>query len=244
MKNLITWLPELIDELDLRRVFSRDSRRFYDDRWDSGKHQIYPIKHIWPHRWVDIVCKKYLGQHINEAFKYYCTIVPKHHQHIFWKEFYRNRKYGWSSKYDYDEQGIIVKVPQKKKQAVIFYSIDFEEKWRHKITKLFKDDLFSNYRHFFNYYNEPGAFKEKFELVTVSGFKKEFSSTRDPEYKRLTAEKNKELNKRRRLERIKKEQENWQILLNPPNTTHDVNRRKIISHGFDTVTSFRKDKQL
>jgi len=90
------------------------------------------------------------------------------------------------------------------------------------------------------------AQRSDFEDVPIKGWKKTFSSVNDPTYIRHCAERN----KRYRLNRKKEKKENaakeYNFLTKSEMELKELRKMdkyKILAHGFDLVTSFRKDKQ-
>lgn len=133
-----------------------------------------------------------MGKSFDEAFSYFCTLVPKHEQSEFLREF--ENAYGcYEPDYIIDNNGNIQinknsywnkKIKDKSKESVIFYSIDYEEGWYNTITK-----KVYNHKEFSRLHYDMFPTKNFIEIV-ISGFSKEFESKKDKEYIRLMKEKN------------------------------------------------------
>ena len=86
-----------------------------------------------------------------------------------------------------------------------------------------------------------------YQEVIISGFSITFETKKDTKYKRLNAEKNKLLKKRdKEWKRVNKNTIDEQTFRNVLNAKKQKEKAddlvKILSHGFDPITSFRKEK--
>lgn len=169
---------------------------------------------LYPWDNVKRVLKKYKGKHFDDAFSYFCELVPQYQQKWFLEEFepkdyYRSR---YSDTWYVDKDGLIqVKKAPKNKKPISFASDDYKVEFRHKVTGHKRDDFKEEttrrqrtiyyYEHIVTYYYgikhekklpkhlQYSAKPEDFEPVIISGWIKYFKSKKDREYKRLMAEK-------------------------------------------------------
>jgi hypothetical protein len=226
-----------------------------------------------PWRIADIVLENNIGKSFDLAFSYFCKKVnnQQHLYHYFLSNFTNRRWYiyyftdekGNIQKYEKE-------FPKKK---LTIYSEDYKSEIRHKITGHKKEDFEPIYSlKETKWYNSIHLIKDKllyyeygakpynlrpqyvrykatdkdFENITVSGKCFEFNSKNHYLFKRLTSEKEKRKRKENReIERKKKEiQYNF---LTKSELEQKVNKQendiKIIKHGFDLETSFRKPKE-
>ena len=148
------------------------------------------------------ILRKYLGKSFDEAFSYYCTLVPFHEQETFLWYFGRGRYTYRSYYYDYivDDEGNIQRNPKStkfKKSVYVFVSFDYKYGYKHKVTGEIVDPSSYGFKcGFSSYYKNT----DEYEKVTLKGIYKRFD-TITPEFKRLKRE------DIRRKRRFKKEQE-------------------------------------
>ena len=81
--------------MNLDSLPKKESRKAYLTKKHGDMWNLHHFDHSW-HRsdkndyvWVKVkrVIKKYMGKSFDEAFSYFCTLVPKHEQSEFLKEF-------------------------------------------------------------------------------------------------------------------------------------------------------------
>lgn len=189
----------MIDIQKLSKLPQKESRKAYlthkyGDMWNLKK-----FDHSWyrsessdlPDVKARRVIKKFLGKSFDKAFSYFCTLVKIHEQ----KEFLRlfNDRYWYIAEYIIDNQKRIQLNPnnqKRKKKSVTFTSIDFEVGYYNIISKEITKS--------FPYYN-----RDNYIRVILSGYEKTFKSKKDPEYKRLMAEKAK--TEKRNLKLVKEQ---------------------------------------
>lgn len=215
------------------REFTRHNR----NRWSYRKHIYHNIGHYSPYQLVDRVCKMYLGQHINDAFSYYCKLVPKYQQKYFLEEFQEKK---WRYKpYILDNNIIILNRKYKEKKIYKIYSDDYKIGWKY-IGK----DKFRRFLWKYKIFTErPYSWViDQYEQIVISGHIKYFESRKDPRWIKYHAEKQKkykrELRQRRKEDKLRQynflTKSEQQLILDK-----ESNDIKIIKHGFDLVTSFR-----
>ena len=161
---------------------TRESMRINYDKW--GKNNRYHVVgglYYWDI--INNVLSKFENEHVNVAFSYYCTIVPKYQQHLFWEHVNFNSNL---INYKITDVGIIKKQVKYTDKTVTFYSLDYE----HEI-EYYKDGhrIFSLGEYmYYQYYDSK-------KIVVTSGFSKTFTSSNDPEYKKLIKEKEQQIKK-------------------------------------------------
>jgi len=138
---------DALEDLDeIQNLPFKESRkafltRKYGDMWNTQK-----FDHSWMrsdksmYYWVKIerVIKKFLGKSFDDAFSYYCTLVPLYEQEKFLKEFEPYRGY-YQNNYIVDDNRNIVLNPDRyinKKKPVTLYSSDYTIGYRLKAPYL------------------------------------------------------------------------------------------------------------
>lgn len=168
----------------------------FDHRWERSNKNYYD--------WfkANNVIKKYLGKSFNEAFSYYCKLVPQYEQSTFLGKFNLGRhKYFYHyyiPDYIIDDDGNIQINPKSKlnrKPIYVFRSFDYEYAYKDKITGEIKNKL--------SYYKKENL--DNYDKITTKGIYKTFNSI-TPEYKALIREdykKEKRFKKQQSLIKIK-----------------------------------------
>jgi len=90
------------------------------------------------------------------------------------------------------------------------------------------------------------AQESDFEAVIIKGWEKVFKSKNDPEYKRLVAEREKRKSISLKKKRIEEAEKAYNFISKSElqkKIDKQFDNQKILSHGFDFITSFRTDKQ-
>jgi hypothetical protein len=171
--------------------------RYRDGSWDRHYWHSQKIGDYTPWTLKDRVCENFIGKPFDEAFSYFCTLVPKHLQCVFLEEF-DDRFYRF---YDIDDDGNIQESEYGRRRTrskkVYFSSIDYE----YDITYWKNGEKIKPGR--WGYGNID--YDEK-KIEVVSGYCLEFSSRNDPEFKRLMAEKMQQLRKLHREWKIEEEE--------------------------------------
>lgn len=217
---------EKLEELPTKESISRNK-----DRWSYKPKVYHNIGHYSLYTLIDRVCKMYLGKHINEAFSYYCKLVPKYQQKFFHKNF-GNKRYGT---YLIENDIIILNPRYTQKKIYKIYSDDYKIGYKY----IGKDHKLKGY-----IAKEVPYFRDKneYETVVISGHIQYFESRKDPRYVKYHSEKQKKYRRelREKCKEDKLRQYNFltkseqQLILDK-----ESNDIKIIKHGFDLVTSFR-----
>jgi hypothetical protein len=209
------------------------------DRWGSRHDDYHPVDGVSPWKRVKRILKASVGKKFDVVFHEYCQEVPDYQQKFFLKEFEENlRGYNWN-RYYVDEDGLIQEhEPENKyKGPYTFYSIDCVIERRHKITG--KKE--SNY-----YWHDKTYNPNDYEGVIVQGWTKQFDSKNDPEFKRLKAEKQMVKDKEWEAKHAAKQisEEDYRKILRAKELKEKAEDLvKIQAHGFDPLTSFRKEKK-
>jgi hypothetical protein len=143
MKNIdVTYLnvdDALADELD--SVIAPKGSMFKtspnnNDGWRKHYHSEYhDVEDRSPRLIALHVYRKFKGKNVNDAFSYYCSLVPVYMQNRFWKDIEKNKedaikhKHWWKYNYYIDTQNRIQEVRKKPYNSKIpFYVNKREEK--------------------------------------------------------------------------------------------------------------------
>jgi hypothetical protein len=214
-------------------------------KWYASRAKHRPIGDYSPYEIVDRMINANIGQRFDKVFSDFCHISKVYHQQVFLDEFKPHSVYTQNGRffdvnYYVDEDGLIRANEKKEeeKKPVIFYSEDYRTEERHIITGLPRPKYW--------YFDKSKHKSELYKQVVVSGYAIEFESKSDPRFKRLNAEKIKAVkreHKRWRKRPSMSEHEFRRILKEREQKEREENLIKIISHGFDPVTSFRKRKK-
>ena len=157
----------------------------------NGRGDYHKVNGDYPSTWARRVIKKYVGKTYEEAFEYFCTLVPDYQQKWFHQEFVLSR--GWwtpTDKYELDDNNIIRIVEKEtKKGPFIFESYDYKVGYKNNRDKRIYIPKNKWDRSWEMSYIKDHP--EKYTEFVVSGYKKEFESDKDREYIRLMKEKNK-----------------------------------------------------
>ena len=291
MKNLINRLTiQGIEEGDTQSL----SPRLYNkereiDSWHYKAHESHTTDGVSPRERAERVIKKFMGKSFNNAFSYYCSLVPKYQQKYFLEQFEKRRVW-YEPKYTTNSQGVIKDNRRaRSKQQIYFTSDDYATEYRHKLTGHKKNDFTEVYEkipyevkrrgsrrredlpelyEYYDYYTtgyrngkflyyeygvDPLRMKplnerytadnDDFEVVIVRGWCLHFKTKDDPLYKRLHYEKMKSKGRNNRLWERQKAEKQYNMLAQSEialRKEKEQNEIKILSHGFDLETSFRK----
>lgn len=254
---------------DVSRITGRKYALAYGNyNWRSHrKSDIHRVGDYYPYDIAERVAKKYTGKKFDDAFSYYCTLVPKYQQRVF-LEFFEFKRYRRYTFYYINSQGIICyKGPERRKvYPYVIKSPDYTSIEVHKITGHKKSDFTpvyedKRYRHLVKYYKYESkktsfwfekkiplkdryiAKEEDFIERPLTGWKRVFYSKNDPYFKKYRTLAN-TLWKKKRAEEAKIKEEKLQEALRRREEQLKLeqlqNQIKIIKHGFDPITSFRK----
>jgi len=180
MHNLI---KKDLENLD---ILSREqhSRKYHDDWYGKGGSDWHFVNGYGPNTIADRVIKKFEGKTFDEAFAYYCTLVPKYQQKFFMQQFDKKSVY-WRTCYMLKD-GIIKKVPRSAKKTYAFYSDDYKIGYKHKVSgKIISANEYNEggYQRWWRKFN-----KLDYEKVVISGWFKNFESSKDPRFIKLMRE--------------------------------------------------------
>jgi hypothetical protein len=226
-ENLTRRFTNVYEVFDYRRGYNRN------DAW------------IWAYR----ILEKNIGKSFDKAFSYFCKKVEFQYQSVFLKEFYEyTLRYKHYADYKIDKNGNIQRVKSKKRSKVVsIKSPDYAIAYIHIHTN---EELILNTnrdgsddknpkRHDQNRRCQP----EEFVPTIVSGSIQYFESKNDPRFKKYHADKNKKLKRDNKLYRKQQQEKAYSFLTSSEkeNKLNKIeNNQKIVSHGFDLKTSFRK----
>lgn len=195
MKNLKkVYLDHRLDRViflsrrEAKFLAGHEPRRYYDR---PGLY--HAVDGVDIYRRISYVLKRFLNKHVNEAFKYFASFVPWYQRRIFWdhiENIMRPSKYGYN-RYYLNKDGVIRSV-RRKPVVVVYKSLDYVEEYQHKVNKRFITD---------SYWEFKTIYKDEFEKVVKSGYKREFCSRKDPRYIRLVTNDRKTLRKQKRDEK-------------------------------------------
>lgn len=211
----------------------------YKSEWRQRRMPWHKIGNYTPWKIVKRVIENNIGKSFDSAFSKFCKMVPVYQQSYFLEEFNLGRQYYRNFDYRIDEEGLIQRDRDrtKYKGPYTFYSDDYRVEEKHIETGQTREKLSWWYK------------DEKAHLyvdTVVSGFSEIFESRRNRRYKKLNAQKRKEylrLNKKRRNYSSIDEEVFRRILKEKELKEREENLIKILKHGFDPVTSFRKRKK-
>jgi len=191
------------------------------------------------------ILKKYLGKDFNKAYSEVCKKLPYYQRRYFIKNTLNNTINNRYSKYYVDFNNNIQINENyymfKKESPVIFYSIDYSEGYYDKSTRIFLsvNEYYNN-----SFYNNRHCIR-----VIISGYSKEFSSKKDPEYIKLMKIKNKQIRYYSKINKKKQKHKVYSFLSNEEIKTNKEKELDVIkrdSHGFDENsfkhTTHRKNK--
>lgn len=200
MKNLVTRFRKG-EPLKSAKLLREESYKYDWDRRHNS--QYHTTDGIWPWKRIKRICKAYVGKPFADAFAEYCKQVPVYQQKFFLEEF-NNKGRPQSEYWNYyytDKQGRIqfhqgeYYKKKAKNKKVYYYSDDYKAEKRHKDT----GEVMPRY----SFMRKGKHAEENYIDTIVSGYFLEFSSVKDPEYIRLTADQA----KRRKAEARRKEKE-------------------------------------
>ena len=167
MKNLIqTKDLETLNDLP-KKITGRKLHKL-NHSWKSyGKSTYHSVDNVYPFKRIDRILEKFLGQHVNDAFSYYCKQVPLYQQKEFWEYLQRDLKYSWVF-YFYNSEGIIIKKDKRVKRNYAIKSDDYTTELRHRVTGHKKTDfekIFEQFKKVVKY----GDKKQYESIYTING---------------------------------------------------------------------------
>lgn len=240
MKNLVTEFRQGKSLKD--KVQSKADR---NASWYGNSKSVYhDVNGISPNKRIERICEAFLGKQFNKAFAEYCSQVPVYQQKFFLEEF-EPKSYNKSGYWDYyfvDKQGNIQKfrgTRSQRKKKVFYYSDDYKTELRHKITGEAKPQYLWLIRN-------KKLKEEDFVPTVVSGYAREFSSGKDPEFMRLIADQKKRRAKEARLREKEAIAKSYSFISKSEKELEkekSQDKVKIEAKGFDYETSFRNENQ-
>ena len=221
-----------IEELD--NLPSREKVRSPDPwRWRNGLY--HKVGDYWPYEIIERLLDNNIGKSFDSTFSYYCKQVPKYQQHLFLEKLLEfNRGYRYRPDFYVDNIGNIQRYDYNKKKIIKINLIpdviafDYYSKYDHKIVRV---------------YERPNYWVD-FKLVVEKDNAIYFESKNDRRYQRIIQEKIRKVKKeKKKPNKILTDQEFRNLLKQRDLKEKEENLIKIISHGFDPVTSFCKRKK-
>lgn len=188
---------------------------------------------------IDRIIENNVGKPFDHAFHKFCQIVPKYQQKFFLEQFDRSRFFYWEY-FITDDDGIIQKInTREKKKTYRFTSFDYKTECRHILTGKPKQKFY--------WWEKDKNNDTMYQDVVVSGFEEYFETKKDRRFRRLNAEKMKLVKKRNKQYKITNrnliDERKFREVLNAKKLKERAEDLvKIQSHGFDPLTSFRKEK--
>jgi hypothetical protein len=210
--------------------------RYKYNRWNRSDYAYELTDFLYDH---------YIDKPFNEAFSYFCSKTKVEDQHIFLNITGIHNHYSGNINYYVDEEGIIRKVISNKvKQKVAVKSKDYKEEevcdiYKHGVlwkTVQYSENL---WRIFFSSQYEVGK-----KYTRIKEGKIEYFDINDYRVKRQVMEEKKSRKKsNRESKRARKDFEYSFLTKRERDLRNNYSQRdndiKIVSHGFDLVTSFR-----
>lgn len=269
LRDLQYWVEE--DE-PFEHLPKFENRAFYFERigldyWDYRCYHYYKIN---PYKKAENIIAKNVGKDYNNSYSYYLKQFPSNYLrrdidrdwNYKFDEYRYSRRRNWKDYY-VDDEGLIQETKfTKLKKEVSICSDDYKIELVHKITKhpLYKfgkvyeqipyaNSIQSpvgrkmwNYTRqgnflYLHYKHQYKAQLEDFENMVVSGTKMVYTSKNDYRYKRHFGE----IKKKPKKHSL--DEKEFRRLLNEKKLKDkEENLIKILSHGFDPITSFTKRK--
>jgi hypothetical protein len=221
----------------LFQEFNKEHR--YELEWRPRRRTWHKVGNYSPWTIAERVIENNIGKPFDNAFSYYCKLVPIYQQEVFLREFNLGRQHYSHLDYCIDEEGLIQRNRDKTKYKgpYTFYSSDYKVEEQHIGTGHVRQKLL---------WWRKDKKQHLYVNVVVSGFSETFESKRDRRFIRLKAEKYREYLRERKA--IKKrpdinEHDFRRILKEKELKEREENLIKILKHGFDPLTSFTKRKK-
>jgi hypothetical protein len=224
-------MTELDEELTVEKVVKLTKSQ--KERYGHGSSDCHKVNGAYPYKWARRVLRKYVGKSYNEAFAYFCTLVPDYQQKFFIEELKLSQGY-WTpdNKYTIDDEGIIRIIPKDSNTGpVTFFSYDYAIGYRNRRT----GELATTKDRYVSIY------PERYDKAVVAGYTKEFESNKDREYIRLMKEKTKLKNLDDKKKKKEKEKVDYSFISfqeEQKKREMEVDLMKLKKHGFDEI-SFR-----
>lgn len=203
---------DALEDLDeIQNLPFRENRkeyitRKYGDLWNIPRFDYPRYSHSSDDPYVkrDRVIKKFLGKSFDDAFSYYCTLVPKYRQGLFLEAFEIN--HNWYTNYIVDKNRCIKVNPKKpvsQSKPAVIYSGDFKvgyrlieyyqnslRTWISKLPKELTVEQYYDLSHPDNLITRrTGALQKFYKSFIIEGTKTVYKNKHDRKYIRLTREK-------------------------------------------------------
>lgn len=207
--------------------------------WNKKRHYSKE-KDIW--RIAERVCKMFIGKKWDDAFAYYCKLVPKNTEHRYEAFCDRFKTWGYR-RWDvwFVENGIIVYKPYIRPKTITIKSLDYKTELLHKETLTPLPQFYWIHKNLTREYID-----KNYAYFITQGWEREFSSKNDPTYKKLYKEQQDQIKKSERLRKKQREEMQYDMLSTSERKLLEEKERNSIDIqrlGFDEVTSFRKEKE-
>lgn len=205
--------------------------------WNKKRHYSKE-KDVW--LIADRVCKMFIGKKWDDAFSYYCKLVPKDTENryeAFCNRF--NNQKRWYKTVWFVEDGIIVYKPHIRPKTITIRSLDYKTELLHKKTLTPLPEFYWIYRNLNKEYID-----KNYAYFIVKGWEKTFSSKNDPLYKKLYKEQQDAIRKNNRILKKEKEQIQYDMLSRSERKMLEEKEKNSIDIqrlGFDEATSFRNN---
>lgn len=203
--------------------------------YKDGSYDVYKI--------ADRVCKAYIGKKWDDAFSYYCKLVPKNVKNryeAFCNRFKPNRRF----RYDewFVEDGIIIHKSYTRSKKITIRSLNYKTQLLHKQTH----KPLPTFHWIYNKKYTSEYIDQNYSYFIVEGWEREFSSKNDHIYKRLYKEQQDYIKKESRIFEKQKEEKQYELLsLTEKKILEEKERNSIDIDrlGFDEKSSFKKIKK-
>lgn len=217
--ELLEKLDNLPIKISNRKIHTNDYRRY------SSGYSNHNVGDYSPYTITKRVIESFMDKSFNSAFSYFCKLVPKYQQYIFLEEFEHVPGTRRKPTYFIDEFRIIRRVSYPKKDNPVYFT-----SWDYATQRVYKRG---------DKYINRNDFDERTDTIgveVISGWSKEFKSVKDPEYKRLVAERRKYKKRLQKYEdeEKKKRQLDFLTCKERQEILDRINDEiKLQAHGFD-----------
>ena len=243
MHNLI---KENLEKLDIL-TRQQHSRKYHDDWYGHSGSDYHRVGDYFPSTIRERVIEKFMDKSFDQAFAYFCTLVPKYQQKEFKEGFTFGINKSWRSSNYEIVNGIIRKIEHEDyKKPVRFKSDDYTETYQHKVTGHKISD--NEYWNRSAYIRTKGSSsngkwmainRDDYELITLTGWSQEFESTRDPRYLKLTQERAQRKHlEQKKEDKVKKHRSYCFLTKDELQKKCDISESRLVRdrHGFDKTT--------
>lgn len=190
---------------------------------------------------ADRVCKSFIGKKWDDAFAYYCKLVPKgteNRYEAFCSRFNSIPRYRRWEEW-FVEDGIIVHKPYIRPKTITIRSLDYKTELLHKETLTPLPQFYWIHKNLTKEYID-----KNYAYFILKGWERTFSSKNDPTYKKLYKEQQDAIRKNDRLLKKEKEEKEYDMLSRSEIKMLEEKEKNSIHIqrlGFDEATSFRNN---